>query len=105
MANCVVRHAYVRPEIRNRGIEQHVTSSVPHFRDLFQRVVVTLQRPDEIGLFRIGDGRADHVILSLESFFLYVAFGLNCVENMPASLNLACRQRKQKNQKKQEIIR
>lgn len=87
MANCVVRHTHVCPEISNRSIEEHVTFSVFHFCDLLQCIVVTFQRPDEIRLFRVGDRRADHVVLSLESFFLYVAFGFNCMKNVPTLLN------------------
>lgn len=82
IADRVIRDAHVRPGISDRGIEQHVASSVSHFGDLLQCVVVVLQGPDKIRLFRVGDGRADHVILALESFSLYVAFGLNCVRNV-----------------------
>jgi len=55
MADAVVRHAYVRPEISDRSIEEHVTASVSHLCYLLQGVVVTFQRPNEIRLFRISD--------------------------------------------------
>lgn len=90
MADCVIRYAHVRPEVDDRGIEEHVTSPVSHFRDLLQRVVFILQRPAEVRLLWIRDGRANHVILARESFLLYVAFRFNCMENIVKTLEKSC---------------
>lgn len=88
MADCVVRHAHVRPEVSDWSIEGHVTFSVSYFRDLLQRVIFVLQWPSETRLFRVGVGWANDVILALESYFLYSAFRFNCMENMASPLDV-----------------
>lgn len=82
VTNCVVRYTHVRPQVSDRSIDKHVTFSISCFCALFQRIVIVLQRPGEVRLLRIGDSRADHVIPAIDSFFLYVTFRFNCMENM-----------------------
>lgn len=78
MADGVVRNANIRPEIGHRRIEADVAFPIARNGDLLQRVIVTLQRPNEIGLLRIGHRRAHHVILSVYSLPFHVTLRLNC---------------------------
>lgn len=78
MADGVVRNANIRPEIGYRCIEADVAFPIARNGDLLQRVIVTLQRPNEIGLLRIGRRRAHHVILSVYSLPFHVTLWLNC---------------------------
>lgn len=94
MADGVVRNANVRPEIGHRRIEADVAFSIARLRDLLQRVVVTLQRPNEIGLLRVRYRRAHHVILAVYSFPFHVTFRLNWTKrNPPRTLLQFCSNR------------
>ena len=77
MADRIVSNANVRPEIGYRRIEADVALPIARLGDLLQRVIVTHQRPNEIGLLRIGRRRAHHVILSVYSFPVHVTLWLN----------------------------
>lgn len=78
LANCVVRNANVRPEIGHRCVETDVAFSISRLGNLFQRVVVTLQRPNKIGLLRVRYRGAYHVIHPVYSFLFHVTLRLNC---------------------------
>lgn len=81
VADCVIRHTHVCPEVSDRSIKEHITSPISQFRDLLQRIVFVLQGPAEVRLLWICDSRAKHVILAIDSFLLYVAFRFNYMEN------------------------